>query len=64
MIERKIGEIFFAEGKKLRCVEGFGCLGCCFSSPLVCFCFKPFEVGYCNAFFRTDKQDVKFIEIP
>ena len=63
MIERKIGEIFFARGKKLLCVEGLECDGCASYQGGVCTIHLE-ETGYCGKLLRTDKKSVIFVEIP
>ena len=62
MIERKLGEIFFADGMKLQCVEYGGCDGCAFCQGGVCT-IPLEEMGYCSEQLRTDKKSVIFVEM-
>lgn len=54
-MERKIGETFEYEGKKLMVTEvKVGCDGCFFVGK----CFLSDNAGQCKAVNRTDKKDV------
>ena len=61
-MERKIGETFEYEGKKLQVVDkdGYGCDGCFFLSRE---CSLTRDVsGFCSNEYRTDKKRVIFVE--
>ena len=61
--ERKIGEVFEYEGKKLQVKESAssGCGGCFFDEQNIP-CSK-YVAGYCGFKFRTDKKKVIFVEV-
>lgn len=61
-MERKVGEIFDYEGKKLEVIESKsnGCAGCFFDEQHIP-CSKN-TLGYCGSEFRTDKKEVIFVE--
>ena len=61
-MERKIGDTFEFEGKKLQVKECAysGCDGCFFDEQHIP-CSKN-VAGYCGSFFRTDKKKVIFVE--
>lgn len=65
MTERKIGEIFIDDRKRLMCclVQNVAHCGMCYYSDKDgnCNCNR-FVAGNCMAAFRTDKQNVVFIE--
>ena len=60
-MERKIGEIFEYESKKLQVKESAssGCDGCFFVGK----CYLSFEAGQCKAVNRTDRKNVIFVEV-
>ena len=60
-MERKIGEIFEYEGKKLQVKESAssGCDGCFFVGK----CFLSDKAGQCKAVNRTDRKNVIFVEV-
>lgn len=62
-MERKIGETFEFEGKKLQVKKtaSSGCDGCFFNEQRIP-CSK-YVAGYCALKFRTDKKDVIFVEV-
>ena len=61
-MERKIGETFEFEGKKLQVKESAssGCDGCFFDEQRI-QCSK-YVAGYCEFEFRADKKEVIFVE--
>lgn len=62
-MERKIGETFEFEGKKLQVKKNAssGCDGCFFNEQRIpC---SRYAAGYCALKFRTDKKDVIFVEV-
>ena len=61
-MERKIGETFEYEGKKLKAVEAsHGCDGCFLEEKC---CIDSAELlGTCGNGDRTDKKDVNFVEV-
>lgn len=61
--ERKVGEIFEYEGKKLKVEEKVSsdCYGCFFDEQHIP-CSKN-TLGYCGSEFRTDKKEVIFVEV-
>ena len=61
--ERKVGEIFEYEGKKLKVEEKVSsdCYGCFFDEQHIP-CSKN-ALGYCGSEFRTDKKEVIFVEV-
>lgn len=62
-MERKIGETFEFEGKKLQVKESTssGCGGCFFDEQRI-LCSKN-VAGYCDFRFRADKKKVIFVEV-
>ena len=62
-MERKIGDTFEFEGKKLQVKKNAssGCDGCFFNEQRIP-CSK-YVAGYCALKFRTDKKDVIFVEV-
>ena len=60
--ERKVGEIFEYEGKKLKVEEKVSsdCYGCFFDEQHILCSNKA--LGYCGSEFRTDKKEVIFVE--
>ena len=62
-MERKIGETFEFEGKKLQVKESAssGCDGCFFDEQHIP-CSKN-VAGYCEFEFRADKKEVIFVEV-
>lgn len=59
-MERKIGETFEYEGKKLKVTEiARGCDGCFFDGK----CFLSDEAGQCESVNRTDRKNVIFVEV-
>lgn len=62
-MERKVGEIFDYEGKKLEVIESKsdGCAGCFFDEQHIP-CSKN-TLGYCGSEFRTDRKEVIFVEV-
>lgn len=62
-MERKIGETFVYEGKKLQVKEseGISCYGCFFAEQ--CVPLRKEVAGECQFEFRTDKKEVIFVEI-
>ena len=60
--ERKVGEIFEYEGKKLKVEEKVSsdCYGCFFDEQHILCSNKT--LGYCGSEFRTDKKEVIFVE--
>ena len=62
-MERKIGETFEFEGKKLKVMkdEKGSCDGCFFDKEDNCRSRNP-TAGTCNGYKRTDKQPVIFVE--
>ena len=63
-MERKIGETFEFEGKKLRVEESKNgcCDGCFFDGQTPSFCNKLTLAGHCEFEYRTDKKEVIFVE--
>lgn len=63
--ERKVGEVFEYQGKKLRVeeIKNGGCDGCFFDGQLPSFCNKLTLAGHCESEYRTDKKEVIFVEI-
>ena len=64
-MERKVGEVFEYQGKKLRVEESKngGCDGCFFDGQTLSFCNKLTLAGHCEFEYRTDKKEVIFVEI-
>lgn len=62
LIERKIGETFDYNGRKLKVIESKsnGCDGCFFDEQHIP-CSKN-TLGYCGSEFRTDKKEIIFVE--
>ena len=63
-MERKIGEVFECDGKKLQVIEApfYECDGCCFANEGDCN--DRLEIrGRCEASYRGDGHDVIFIEL-
>ena len=62
-MERKIGEPFEYEGKKLKVEENknFSCHGCFFNKK--CTVAVKKTAGICNGYKRTDKKPVIFVEV-
>ena len=62
-MERKIGETFEFEGKKLKVMkdEKGSCDGCFFDNEDDC-CIRNPTAGTCNGYTRTDKEPVIFVE--
>ena len=62
-MERKIGETFVYEGKKLQVKksEHISCDGCFFAEQ--CVPLRKEVAGECQFEFRTDKKEVIFVEI-
>lgn len=60
--ERKVGEIFEYEGKKLKVEEKVSsdCYGCFFDEQHILCSNKA--LGYCGSEFRTDKKEIIFVE--
>lgn len=60
--ERKVGEVFEYEGKKLKVEEKVSsdCYGCFFDEQHILCSNKA--LGYCGSEFRTDKKEVIFVE--
>ena len=60
--ERKIGEVFEYEGKKLQVKESdhVSCDGCFFDEH--CIPCSKYVAGYCEFGFRADKKEVIFVE--
>lgn len=60
--ERKVGEIFEYEGKKLKVEEKVSsdCYGCFFDEQHILCSNKV--LGYCGSEFRTDKKEIIFVE--
>lgn len=59
-MERKIGETFEYEEKKLKVTEiAIGCDGCFFDGK----CFLSNEAGQCKSVNRTDRKNVIFVEV-
>ena len=61
-MERKIGEMFEFNGRKIITSKGVGCGNCCFEPIIGGFCCKETS-GFCSRFFRKDKTDVIFKEV-
>ena len=63
-MERKIGETFEFEGKKLKVMkdEKGSCDGCFFDNEDDCSSRNP-TAGICNGYRRTDKKPVIFVEV-
>lgn len=62
-MERKIGETFEYEGKKLQ-VKGSACSGCngCFFEGR-CSSLRKEVTGHCQFEYRTDNKEVIFVEV-
>lgn len=63
-MERKIGEIFEYEGRKLQVVEnGGGCKGCyfCYKKSKYCLVDDKDKVGLCCE--RSDQKEVIFKKV-
>ena len=62
-MERKIGETFEYEGKKLQVMKSAnsGCDGCFFEGR--CSSLRKEVTGYCQFEYRTDNKEVIFVEI-
>ena len=61
LIERKIGEVFEYQGKKIRVEESNGCDGCFFKGR--CSSLRKEVIGHCEFDCRTDDKAVIFVEI-
>ena len=66
-MERKIGEVFEFEGKKIKCVEDVGLQMCeiCLIKDFKlksCYCISD-VIGVCSPILREDSKSVIFIEI-
>ena len=63
-MERKIGETFVYEGKKLQVKESerISCYGCFFDEQ--CLPLRKEVAGECEFEYRTDKKEVIFVEAP
>ena len=63
-MERKIGETFEFEGKKLKVMkdEKGSCDGCFFDNEDDCSSRNP-TAGICNGYKRTDKKPIIFVEV-
>ena len=59
--ERKVGEVFEYQGKKIRVEESSGCDGCFFKGR--CSSLRKEVIGHCEFDCRTDDKAVIFIEI-
>ena len=59
--ERKIGEVFEYQGKKIRVKESSGCDGCFFKGR--CSSLRKEVIGHCEFDCRTDDKAVIFVEI-
>lgn len=62
-IERKIDEIYEKEGKKIKCVEVKSkntCINCLYDGKR---CSKDEVDGECLKILRSDKKNVKFVEV-
>lgn len=64
IIERKIGEVYKKEGKKIKCIEAKSkntCINCIYNGRR---CSKDENIdGPCEKINRLDKTYVKFIEV-
>ncbi|MEQ3307272.1 hypothetical protein AAA294_07225 [Fusobacterium varium] len=64
VIERKIGEVYKKDGKKIKCIEAKTkdrCLNCIYNLKK-CTVNKNID-GECFKMLRSDKTYVKFIEV-
>lgn len=59
--ERKVGEIFEYQGKKIRVEESSGCDGCFFKGR--CSSLRKEAIGHCEFDCRTDDKAVIFVDI-
>lgn len=59
--ERRVGEVFEYQGKKIRVEESSGCDGCFFKGR--CSSLRREVIGHCQFDCRTDDKAVIFVEV-